>query len=139
MPQQHKSFSPLHIMIILFFGATACETPYLEVFSISAASFPVMDLFYMMPLFQPDRRKQFGALNGQYDSWRRGVSQEDTEQRGPPGRTHVDSRTALSQLTEKTAPGSGTRAAHGVPSLHYLDEDYHRASSSLLAQVANPR
>ncbi|TNN88915.1 Centrosome and spindle pole associated protein 1 [Liparis tanakae] len=86
-------------------------------------------------IHDPERRKQFGAINGQYDSWRRGVSQEDTEQRGPPGRTHVDSRTALSPLTEKT----GTRAAHGVPSLHYLDEDYHRASSGMLAQVANPR
>ncbi|XP_034415606.1 centrosome and spindle pole associated protein 1 [Cyclopterus lumpus] len=88
---------------------------------------------------QPDRRKQFGAINRQYDSWRRDVSQEDTEQRGPPGNTHVDFSTAPSQLTEKTAPGSGTRAAHGVPSLHYLDEDYHRDSSSMLAEVAIPR
>ncbi|XP_068438170.1 centrosome and spindle pole-associated protein 1 isoform X4 [Clinocottus analis] len=83
-------------------------------------------------------KQQFGAINRQYGSWRRDVSQEDTEQRGPAGKSHVDYSTALSQLTEKAAPGSGRRAAHDVPPLEYYDEDY-RDSSSMLAGVANPR
>ncbi|XP_075937023.1 centrosome and spindle pole-associated protein 1 isoform X2 [Anarhichas minor] len=86
------------------------------------------------PEKQPDRFKQFGSMNR-----RRGVSQEDTEQRAPPGKSHVDHSTALSQLAEKTAPGSGTRAAQGVPSLDYFDEDYHRNFSNMLGEVANPR
>ncbi|XP_068588339.1 centrosome and spindle pole-associated protein 1-like isoform X2 [Cebidichthys violaceus] len=86
------------------------------------------------PEKQPDRFKQFGSIN-----WRRDVSQEDTEQRAPPGKSHVDHSAALSQLTGKTAPGSGTRAAQGVPSLDYFDEDSHRNFSNVLGEVANPR
>ncbi|KAM6908109.1 centrosome and spindle pole-associated protein 1 [Lycodopsis pacificus] len=47
--------------------------------------------------------------------------------------------TALSQLAEQTASGSGTRAAQGVPSLDYFDEDYHRNFSNMPGEVANPR
>ncbi|KAA8580783.1 hypothetical protein FQN60_013741 [Etheostoma spectabile] len=59
---------------------------------------------------------------------------EDTE-RDPPGQSHVD----YSQLTGKTMPWSGVRAAQGVPPLDYFNEDYHRDFSNILGEVANPR
>lgn len=113
-------------------------------------------------LFQPDRIKQFGAANRQYDSWRRDVPYKpgiglealgkdpnqkpkddkptvDTEERAPPGKSHVDYSTALSQLRGKTVPGTGTRAAQGVPSLDCFNEDYHRDFSDMLGEVAIPR
>lgn len=116
----------------------------------------------MHHLFQPDRIKQFGAANRQYESWRRDVPYkigidleavgkdpnqrpkddkptEDTEQRATPGQSHVDYSTALSQLRGKTVPDSGTRVAQGVPSLDYFSEDYHRDFLNMLGEVAIPR
>lgn len=135
------------ILFILFFSQ--CLLP----------DFPLMDLFC---IFQPDRIKQFGAVNRRYDNWRRDVPYKpgldleavgkdsnprlkddkptkDTEQRGPSGKSHVDYSTALSQLTGKTVPGSRTRAKQGVPSLDYFNEDYHRDFSNILGEVAIPR
>ncbi|XP_033495349.1 centrosome and spindle pole-associated protein 1 [Epinephelus lanceolatus] len=114
------------------------------------------------PEKQPDRIKQFGAVNRQYDSWRRDVPYkpgidleaggkdpnprptddkpiQDTEQRSPPGKSHKDYSAALSQLTGTTAPGSITRAVQGVSPLDYFNEDYHRDFSNMLGEVANPR
>lgn len=122
---------------------------------------PLFDLF-MHYLFQPDRIKQFGAVNRQYDSWRWDVSSkpgidlkargkdpdpkpedskpiEVTEHGGPRGRFEVDSTTALSQLTGKTVPWSATGAPQGVPSLDYLTEDYHKDFSNMLGEMAIPR
>lgn len=99
-------------------------------------------------MLQPDRIKQFWAVNRQYDSLRRdvpykpGVDLEavgkdpnprpkdekptkDTKLRSAPGKSHVDYSTALSQLTGKTAD--------------YFNEDYHRDFSNMLGEVANPR
>lgn len=113
-------------------------------------------------LFQPNRIKQFGTVNRRYDSWRRDVAYkpgidleatgkdsnprlkvdkptEDTEQRSPPGKSHVDYGAALGQLTGKTVSGSATRAAQGVPSLDCFNEDYHRDFSNMLGEVAIPR
>ncbi|XP_078137408.1 centrosome and spindle pole-associated protein 1 [Sander vitreus] len=102
-----------------------------------------------------DLEKQFGAVHQQYNNWRQDVPYkpgidlgkdpntsgindkrtEDTEQRGPPGQSHVD----YSQLTGKTMPWSGVRAAQGVPPLDYFNEDYHRDFSNILGEVANQR
>lgn len=109
---------------------------------------------------QPDRIKQFGAGNMQHDSWRGDVPHmpgkdlkavekdpnpnprlkdetpaENTEQGAPAGQTHVGYSAALSQLTA----GSGARAAQGVPSQDYLNEDYHRNFSSMLGRMVIPR
>ncbi|XP_044031547.1 centrosome and spindle pole-associated protein 1 isoform X2 [Siniperca chuatsi] len=114
------------------------------------------------PEKEPDRIKQFGAVNRHYDSGKRdvpykpGIDQEAvgkdpnpgcindkpteaTEQRALPGKSHVDYSTALSQLTGRTVPGSGRRAARIVPSLDYFNEDYHRDFSNMLGEVAIPR
>ncbi|XP_070709443.1 centrosome and spindle pole-associated protein 1 [Pempheris klunzingeri] len=115
------------------------------------------------PEKEPDRIKQFGAVNRQYDSSRRrdvpykpGMDlgavgkdsnpklkddkpTEDTERRGSPGKSHVDYSTSLSQLTGETVPSSRTRAAQGVPSLDYFNEDYHKDFSTVLGEVAIPR
>ncbi|KAI3355250.1 hypothetical protein L3Q82_018103 [Scortum barcoo] len=105
------------------------------------------------PEKEPDRIKQFGAINRQYDSWRPGIDLEDpnqrpkddkhtegTEQRAPQGKSHVDySSTALHQLQGKVVPGSGTGAAQGVPLLDYFNEDYHRDFSNMLGEVDIPR
>ncbi|XP_074478579.1 centrosome and spindle pole-associated protein 1 isoform X2 [Sebastes fasciatus] len=105
---------------------------------------------------QPDRIMQFGAVNQQYDSRRRdfpykpGIDlkakgrdpnprpKDDKPTEDTPGKSHVDYSTALSQLTGKTAPESGTRTAQGVPPLD-LNEDYHRDVSNMLGEVAKPR
>lgn len=63
----------------------------------------------------------------------------DTEQRGPPGKSHTDHSAALSQLTGNSVPGSGTRAAQGAPLLDYFNEDYHRDFSNMLGELAFPR
>ncbi|XP_032360326.1 centrosome and spindle pole-associated protein 1 isoform X2 [Etheostoma spectabile] len=101
-----------------------------------------------------DLWKQFGTVHQQYNNWRQDVPYkpgidlgkdpntrqindkrtEDTE-RDPPGQSHVD----YSQLTGKTMPWSGVRAAQGVPPLDYFNEDYHRDFSNILGEVANPR
>ncbi|XP_041817863.1 centrosome and spindle pole associated protein 1 [Chelmon rostratus] len=111
-----------------------------------------------------DPEKEFGAVNRQYDSWRRDVLYKpgmdlkalgkdlqgharpkddkptaDTEQRGPPGKSHTDHSAALSQLTGNSVPGSGTRAAQGAPLLDYFNEDYHRDFSNMLGELAFPR
>ncbi|XP_042366848.1 centrosome and spindle pole-associated protein 1 [Plectropomus leopardus] len=111
------------------------------------------------PEKQPDRIKQFGAINRHYDSWRRDVPYKpgidleagekelnprptddkptkDTQQRGRSGKSHVDYSAALSQLTEKTVQG---RAAQGLSSLDYFNDNYHRDFSNMLGEVANPR
>ncbi|XP_035509088.1 centrosome and spindle pole-associated protein 1 [Morone saxatilis] len=107
-----------------------------------------------------DPEKEFGAVNRQYDSRRRDVPYkpgthleavgkdprskddkptEDTEQRGPAGKSHMEYSTSLSQLTANTVPGPGARVAHGAPSLDYFNEDYHRDFSKMLGDVAMPR
>lgn len=118
----------------------------------------------MYPLLQPDRIKQFGAVNRHYDSWRRDVPYkpgigvgvigkdpdptpeadkpiEATEQRVPPGKSRVafpsptmDNNTALNKL-----PGSRSGAAQGGPFLDYFNEDYHRGFSDMLGEVTIPR
>lgn len=111
---------------------------------------------------QPNRIKQFGAVNRQYDSWRRDVPYkpgidleaegkdpnlrpkdnkptENAEQRAPKGKSQVDYSTALSQLAGNTVPGFGTEAAQAFPSLDYFNEDYHRDFSNMLGEVAIPR
>nr|XP_020455583.1 centrosome and spindle pole-associated protein 1 isoform X2 [Monopterus albus] len=103
------------------------------------------------PEKEPDRIKQFGIVNRQYDSWRwdRGKdtnlrpkddkSVEDTEQRGPPGKSQVYYSPTVNQLIRKTVPESGMESAQGVPSLDYFNEDYHRDFSNMLGEVAIPR
>ncbi|XP_059182691.1 centrosome and spindle pole-associated protein 1 isoform X2 [Centropristis striata] len=114
------------------------------------------------PEKQPDRIKQFGAVNRQHDSLRRDVPYkpgidleavgkdpnpkpkddkptEHIEQITSPGKSHVDYSTALSQLTGKTKPWSRTRAAEGGSTLDYFNEDYHRDFSNILGEVTNPR
>nr|XP_046227260.1 centrosome and spindle pole-associated protein 1 isoform X2 [Scatophagus argus] len=114
------------------------------------------------PEKEPDRIKQFGAVKQQFDSWRRDVPYkpgidleaveenpnprpkhdrptEDTEQTGPLAKSLIDYSTVPSQLTEKTGPGSRMRAAEGVPSLGYFNEDYHKDFSNMLGEVALPR
>uniref|UniRef100_A0A3B4UNE3 Centrosome and spindle pole associated protein 1 n=1 Tax=Seriola dumerili TaxID=41447 RepID=A0A3B4UNE3_SERDU len=114
------------------------------------------------PEKEPDRLKQFGAVNRQYDRWIRDVPYklridlqaigkdpnprpkdnkptEDTEQRDLLGNSQVDYSTALSQLAGNTVPGSVMGAAQGVPSLDYFNEDYHRNFSNMLGELAIPR
>ncbi|XP_050922574.1 centrosome and spindle pole-associated protein 1 isoform X1 [Lates calcarifer] len=114
------------------------------------------------PEKEPNRIKQFGAVNRQYDSWRRDVPYkpgidleaegkdpnlrpkdnkptENAEQRAPKGKSQVDYSTALSQLAGNTVPGFGTEAAQAFPSLDYFNEDYHRDFSNMLGEVAIPR
>ncbi|KAM9337207.1 centrosome and spindle pole-associated protein 1 [Symphorus nematophorus] len=114
------------------------------------------------PEKEPDRIKQFGSVNRQYGSWRQNVPYEpeidpeaigkdpnprpkddkpieDTEHRGPPGKFHMDNSIALNQLAGRTAPGSRTRAAQGVPLLDCYNEDYHRDFSNMLGEVAISR
>ncbi|XP_038583643.1 centrosome and spindle pole-associated protein 1 [Micropterus salmoides] len=108
------------------------------------------------PEKEPDRIKQFGAGSRHYGRWKRDVPYkpgidleavgkdpnprpkddkptEATERRAPPGKSHVDYSTAVSQVTGKTVP------AQGVPSLDYINEDYHRDFSNMLGKVAVPR
>ncbi|XP_039983478.1 centrosome and spindle pole-associated protein 1 [Xiphias gladius] len=114
------------------------------------------------PEKKSDRIKEFGALNRQYDSWRRDVPYklgidleavgkdpnprpkdnkptENTEQTTPPGNSQVDYSAALSQLAGNKVPGSGTGAAQVVPSLDYFNEDYHRDFSKMLGEVTVSR
>ncbi|XP_070784596.1 centrosome and spindle pole-associated protein 1 [Enoplosus armatus] len=114
------------------------------------------------PEKEPDRIKQFGAVSRHYDNWKQdgpykpgtdleavgndpnprpkdGKPTEATERRAPPGKSHVDYSTALSQLTGKTVPGSGSRVAQLVPLLDYFNEDYHRDFSNMLGEVTAPR
>ncbi|XP_065804861.1 centrosome and spindle pole-associated protein 1 isoform X1 [Labrus bergylta] len=114
------------------------------------------------PEKEPDRIKQFGAVNLHYDrgtqdiSKKPGIDLESTEkdphsqpknhkategpeQNTPRGMSHVDYNKALSQLTGTTLPESGTRAAQGVPSFNYFNEDYHRYFSNMLGEAAMQR
>ncbi|XP_078147664.1 centrosome and spindle pole-associated protein 1 [Centroberyx gerrardi] len=121
------------------------------------------------PEKKPDRIKQFGAVNRQYEGWRRDVPYKPgigvdalgndpnprprddkptlgTEERGRPGKPQVtfpsptlDHSTALSQLAGHTGPGLGMGAAPGVPSLSLFNEDYHRNLSNTLGEMAAPR
>lgn len=112
--------------------------------------------------FQPDRIKQFASVNPQNDSGRQDVlyqhrrdleavrknpnpkqkrdtPTEDTEQRAPPGESHVDCGAGLDQMTGKTAPEARSREQQGIPLLNYVHEDYHREFSNMLGDVAVAR
>ncbi|XP_040922248.1 centrosome and spindle pole-associated protein 1 [Toxotes jaculatrix] len=114
------------------------------------------------PEKKPDRIMQFGAVNRQYDSWRRDVPYkpgidveavgkdsdprpidnkptENAEKKAPPGKSQVDYSTALGQLAGNTVPGFGMGAAQGVSSLDCFNEDYHKDFSNMLGEVTIPR
>ncbi|CAJ1082220.1 centrosome and spindle pole-associated protein 1 isoform X1 [Xyrichtys novacula] len=114
------------------------------------------------PEKEPHRMKHFGSENLGYDSWkphsskqsgidlkpakkdlypwtRDQIPTEDSEQHVPLGMSHVDQGTALRRLTGTTGPRSESKAAQGVPSLDYFNENYHRDFSNILGEVALPR
>ncbi|KAM6971588.1 centrosome and spindle pole-associated protein 1 [Tautogolabrus adspersus] len=114
------------------------------------------------PEKEPDRYKQFGAVHLHYDRWKQDICKkpgidlepkekdpnsqaknhkatEGAEQNTPLGMSHMDYNTALSQLTGTPSPESGTRAAQGVPSFDYFNEDYHRHFSNMLGEAAMQR
>ncbi|XP_030253670.1 centrosome and spindle pole-associated protein 1 isoform X2 [Sparus aurata] len=108
------------------------------------------------PEKEPDRIKQFGAVNRQYDDRRRDVPYKpgmdleaagkdlnlrpkqykpnvDTDQRASTGKPHMDTTSNL-HTGKKTVT-----AAQGVPLLDYFSEVYHRDFSNTLGEVAIPR
>ncbi|XP_073344164.1 centrosome and spindle pole-associated protein 1 [Pagrus major] len=110
------------------------------------------------PEKEPDRIQQFGAVNRQYDDWRRDVPYKpgkdleaagkdlnprpkedkpnvDTDQRAGTGKPHMDHSTPLSLLTGKKT----VTAAPGFPLLDYYSEVYHRDFPNTLGEVAIPR
>lgn len=124
------------------------------------AQFPLMAQFsfcMIRHLFQPDRIKQFGSVNRQYDRHGRqdvpykprrdleavGKDPNPRQQKDTPaedtGKSHMDCSTALGQMTGKTVPDSETREEEGVPLLDYVNKDYHRDFSNMLGDVAIAR
>lgn len=119
--------------------------------------------------FQPDRIRQFGAVNREYDGWRQDVPyrpgigvdalgmnpsprpREDkpsvgTEERGLPEKPQValpppwlGHSAALGQLTGRRVAGSGMGAGAGVPGVFSFNEDFHRSLSNTLGEIAAPR
>uniref|UniRef100_UPI0037E9B43B centrosome and spindle pole associated protein 1 n=1 Tax=Semicossyphus pulcher TaxID=241346 RepID=UPI0037E9B43B len=110
------------------------------------------------PEKEPDRITHFSGVNQRYNNRKQDISSKhgiDLEPRGKhpnprPGddkptehrerkASSGNSQVDFSQLTGTTVSGSGTRAAQGVPSLDYFNEDYHRDFSNTLGEVAVPR
>ncbi|XP_008301077.1 centrosome and spindle pole-associated protein 1, partial [Stegastes partitus] len=102
------------------------------------------------PEKEPDRIKQFGAVNRQHDNLRRDVPHKpgidleaegkDTNPRPKDYKPTDNTEQAVPRgKSEVTVPRSEMGVTQGIPSLDYFSEDYHRNFTNMLGEVTIPR